>query len=174
VTDEVFDVEALLASASHRSLEVAVCARGDLVERHIALVREMAAVDAMDSGSIAGNPDLVRIAEAIKAVEDEQAACTLTLTVKSVPRKAWVDCLAKHPPRKGVDPLDFNVESFPPAAVALCCDAISEDQAKRLNESLPQGEWDKVWNTVVQLNLLGTPHPKLRTATELARANGNS
>lgn len=174
MTDPVFDVEALIASAAPRTLEVAVCARGDLVDHHAALVRQLAAVEAGSSGSISGNPEITALAGQIVAVEEEQEASTFTFTVKSVTRKAWADTLAKHPPRKGVDPLDFNADSFPPAAVALCCDQLTADQASRLAASLPQGEWDKLWNAVIQLNVLATPHPKLRAATEIARANGNS
>lgn len=174
MTDEVFDIEALIASASPRTMQVPVCARGDLVDRHAALVQELAAVEGQGTGSIAGNPDIKRLAEAIVACEEEQEASTLTFTLKSVPRKAWADNLRLHPPRRGVDSLDYNADTFPPAAVALCCDQLTEDQAKRLDATLPQGEWDKLWNAVIHLNVVGTPHPKLGAATEIARANGNS
>lgn len=171
---EPFDIEALLESAAPRTLQVTVCARGDLVDRHAELVQELDAALSGSSGSLAGNPDVQRLGEAIVAVEEEQASSSVTLTFKSVPRKTWADCLAQHPPRRGSDQLDFNTQTFPPAAVALCCDAITVDQANRLNEKLPQGEWDKLWNAVIQLNVVGLPRPKLRAATEIARANVNS
>lgn len=171
---EPFDIEALLESAAPRTLQVTVCARGDLVDRHAQLVQELDAALSSSPGSLGGNPEVQRLSEAIVAVEEEQAESSLELTVKSVPRKAWADCLAQHPPRKDLDRLDFNTATFPPAAVALCCPAISVDQANRLNEKLPQGEWDKLWNAVIQLNVIGLPRPKLPAATEIARANGNS
>ena len=171
---EPFDIEALLESAAPRTLQVAVCARGDLVDRHLALVQALKAAEEKASGSLSGDPEVQRIAEEIVAVEEEQEASTLTLTFHSVSRKQWADCLGQHPPRKGRDLHDYNAETFPPAAVALCCDEVTEEQAVKLAEVLPQGEWERLWQAAIGLNVTGTPHPKLRAATELARVNGNS
>jgi hypothetical protein len=169
-----FDVDALIASAAPAHVEVSVCGRGDLVDRHAELVVELAAATASSSGSLAGNKDVDRLLKAVAACEKEQEGSTLTFTLHSVSRTKWADCLAAHPPRRGVDRGDHNPETFQPAAVALCCDTVTEPQAAKLAEVLPLGEWDKLWGAVVQLNLVKLPHPKLRAATETARANGNS
>jgi hypothetical protein len=169
-----FDIDALIATAAPRTVEVPVCARGDLVDRHAALVRELADVEARSTGSIAGNKDVERVAQQIVEVEQEQEATTITLVLRSLPRAAWIDCAGKHPPRKEDKGLEFNSVTFPPAIVAQCCEALTEEQAVKLSEILPQGEWLKLWNAAVGLNVLGVPHPKLAAATEIARVNGSS
>lgn len=171
-----FGVDDLIASAAPRTKPVRVCARGDLVDRHAALVAEMAAVTEAGTGSIAGNPEVEAIAARIVAVEEEQEASTLTIVLRSVSRRAWADTLAKNPPRPQDKGLDHNPVSFPPAAVALCAaePEISVDQATKLADTLPPGEWLKLWNAALALNLAETPHPKLAVASEIARPSGAS
>lgn len=173
---EPFDVDALLASAAPRTREVRVCARGDLVDRHAHLVSQLAALEKAHTGSLAGNPEVQAVSAEIVAVEAEQEASTLTFHLTSIGRRKWAGILADHPPRKQDKGMGYNPETFPPAAVAACCTspALSEDQAVRLTEKLPEGEWGKLWVTCLNLNLSETPHPKLGAATELARANGSS
>jgi hypothetical protein len=167
-------IEELLAGAQARTLEVRVCARGDLVNRHAELVAELE--EASNHGSIGGNAEVRRIAEEITKVEDEQEEHTAVLTLHSVSRRTWVDLLAEHAPRD-IDRkrgLDYNAVTFPPAAVAACCDAISPTDAERLAETLPPAEWNKLWVAVQHLNLVETPHPKLPTVRSIAQASDGS
>jgi hypothetical protein len=167
----------LIATAQPRTIEVQVCARGDLVDRHAALVAELAAAEAeVDTSSIGDVPEVQRIAGEIVAVEDEQEASTVTFVLQSVSRRVWADLLAAHPPRPQDKGLDHNADTFPPAVVAACAKEphVGEDEANQLADVLPVAEWTKLWLGAVGLNVTQTPHPKLKAATELARANGGS
>lgn len=174
--DEV--IARLIATAQPRTAEVRVCARGDLVDRHAALVAEMAEAERQveRSASVASDPEIARIAGEIVAVEAEQEASTVTFTLTSVSRRVWADALAKHPPRPQDRGLDHNADTFPPAAVAACSKSpkLTEDDATKLLDALPVAEWTKLWLGAVALNVTPTPHPKLRAATELVQANVES
>lgn len=171
------DLDALIASAAPRTRTVQVCSRGDLASRHEALVAELQQV-AMRESSLAGNPEAERISGEIVAVQDEMEGSVLDVTVKALSRNAWLDLLAAHPPsreeaRRGES---MNPKTFPVAAVAACATEpkISGAQAEQLAESLPPGEWQKLWLAVVALNTAETTVPKLRAATEILQANGRS
>ena len=168
----------LIATAQPRTLEVSVCARGDLVDRHATLVQQLAAAESnvAKRASVAKDPEVARIAGEIVAVEAEQEASTVTVVLQSVSRRVWADLLAKCPPRPQDKGLDHNPDTFPPAVVAACAKSpvISEEEANQLADALPVSEWSKLWLGAVGLNITSTPHPKLKAATELVRANGES
>ncbi len=168
----------LIATAQPRTVEVQVCARGDLVDRHAVLVRELAEAEGnvQKAASIADDPEVSRIAGEIVACQDEQEASTVTIVLQSVTRRVWADLLAAHPPRPQDKGLDHNADTFPPAVVAACAKepALTEDEANQLADVLPVAEWTKLWLGAVGLNVTQTPHPKLQAATELVRANGGS
>lgn len=167
-------LEELIATAQPRTREVRVCARGDLVDRHAQLVDELD--EASDS---LGAPKRAKeIAAEILAVEEEQEEYTLVVTLASVSRRVWADLLAEHAPRKEdrEKGLDYHPVTFPPAAVAACAKepALTYDTADRLASTLPAGEWNKLWLTAVELNVMGTPHPKFRAAAEIAQLSVDS
>lgn len=168
------DLDELIATASPRTQTVQVCARGDLVARHEELVEQLGAT--AGTGSLGGNSDAHRISEEIVAVEEAMDASTLSITLRSVSRKVWADLLAKHPPGREHKGQDHNPETFPPAALAACAvePPITVEQATKLADTLPTGEWNKLWLAMIGLNVVAMPHPKLAAATELLRANGRS
>lgn len=166
------DLEAFLESASPRVDEVTVCARGDLVARHAELVSKLEEIAKTDAHL--NSPEAIEVAEAIVAVEEEQAATTATFKFRSI-GGAWADLVAEHPPAKGRMAY-WDKKTFEPAAVAACSvdPQIVVDQAKRLRERLPEGEWESIVLLVQRLNAESMPRPKLAAATELVRANGRS
>lgn len=168
-----FSIDDLLNTAQHRTIPVRVCARGDLVDRHAVLVAQLERVTV---DSLAPGDDARQIAVEIVAVEDEMEASTVTFIVASIPRRQWADLLAKHPPRKEDVGSDHNRATFPPAVVAACVvePELTVEQATRLDETLPPGEWVKLWMAAVSLNTTENPHPKLVAASEIARAKPGS
>lgn len=170
-------VDRLLATGKPRTREVRVCLRGDLVDRHEALVAELEAA-AEGSPSISGSSEVRRIAAEIVAVEEEQEDSTVTFVLQSASRLEWADLLKEHPPRPVDKGHDHNPETFPPAAVALCAvdPHLTEDEAVRLFNApeMHTAEWNKLWMAALALNITATPHPKLVAASELAKASGNS
>lgn len=176
MTDEL--IERLISTARPRTLEVRVCARGDLVDRHAVLVNALgdAEAKAKKSASIADDPEVARLAGEIVALEQEQEASTVTFVLTSVSRRVWADLLAAHPPRTQDKGLDHNADTFPPAVVSACAKSpnISVEEATQLADVLPVAEWTKLWLGAVGLNVVPTPHPKLGAATELVLARDGS
>ncbi len=174
------NIDDLIATAQPRTQQVLICARGDLVAAHADAVRALAlANDQDDDDALAGPGDrVVEAAARVKEVEAEQAAATVTFTIRSVSRRAWADLLAKYPPSKEQRRAghDHDPAAFPVAAVAACTQdpAMTYEQAANLSDVLAAGEWNKLWVTALQLNITETPHPKLAAATELLQANGPS
>jgi hypothetical protein len=163
----------LLARAKPLVIEVPVCTAGDLVTRHAQLMGELLA-QGKGAKSIAGDPDTTALLDQIEAVEAEQEASTLVLAVRSIGRRAWADVLREHPPRPVDKGLDHNPDTFPIAAVAAATGTPVET-VDALAESLPPGEWRKLWDATVMANVAEMPHPKVPAGiTALVRPNGAS
>ena len=171
-------VDDLIATAKPRTLDVPVCARGDLVDRHAELVARLNAViaDANESKSVNGefsDPEIDRLHDEIVAVEAEQETSSTTFTLRSIGSLKWANLLREHTPRPGRDhQLMFNLTTFPPAAVAACVvePPMSLEQATKLYGTdtedglLHHAEWDKLFAAAFSLNENETPHPKLPAA----------
>ena len=169
------DLDDLIAKAVPRAKTVRLCSRGDLASEHEALYARLNELALEPTGSLGGNPEAREVAQRIHALEEEMDGCTVEVTVKALSRNAWANLLAAHPPtreqqRKGED---HNPETFPIAAVAECIGR-TVDKVREIADVLPNGEWLKLWNAVVQLNVAPTTVPKLTAATELLQANGRS
>lgn len=171
-------VDDLIATARPRIVKTEVCARGDLVDRHAELVRQLAAAAipveqrSIASGDQAG---LEEIHQAIEEVEEEQAEHTRSFEFRSIGPLAWNDLRRDHQPRPGLDHgMAVNPVTFPPAAVAACSvdPKITIEQATRMYGSpteqgvLHSAEWDKLYNAACSANGVETPHPKLPAAIE--------
>lgn len=176
--DEV--IADLIAKAQPRTEKVEVCARGDLVDRHLALTIELGEAINAEPKSMADqiSPRVAEIHEQIGQVEAEQAEAATTFTMRSIGALAWANLVRDHPPRAGVDNrLSFNLETFPPAAVAACAlsPVLTLEQATTLyTEVLHSAEWDKLWEAAFTLNETATPRPKLPAAIERLLRNGRS
>lgn len=171
------NLDELIATAQPRTETVRVCARGDLVEKHAAAVAAyQAALDADDS--LAGSHASREAAGAVQAIEAEQDAHTVSLTVRAVSRNEWADLLASNAPTKEQRRSGYpaNPDTFPVAVVAACTVELAGDETKaqELAGVLHMGEWAKLENTALRLNGNETPHPKLPAATELLQANEGS
>lgn len=171
------NIDDLIATAQPRTEEVQICARGDLVDAHRAAVEALHAAQQADD-SLSGSAEVHEAAERVAAVEAEQEAATTTFVVSAVSRRKWADLVAEYPPSKeqrraghAWDPQRFAI-----GMVALCVvdPPLTLDQAERLADVLHIAEWNKLETAAVRLNLTETPHPKLRAATELLQANGQS
>lgn len=169
------NIDDLIATAQPRTEVVRICARGDLVASHAEAVQALADATKGDD-SLAGSPEVHAAAQAVTAVEAEMDASTVEFVVRSVSRRTWADLLAKFPPSKEERRAghDHDPDKFPPAAIAACIDEMSAEQATKLADVLPAGEFHKLWMAALRLNITETPHPKLAAATELLQANGRS
>lgn len=170
-------IDRLIANAQARTLEVRVCSRGDLVDRHIEAVQALNSIDDGD-GSLAEGSASRAALQAVKDIEDEMEAETVTVVMSSVSDEKWANLLRRHAPSKAERRAghDHDPQTFPPAAVSACAvePEISLAQATALRGALPPGEWNKLWVAAFSLNVLETPHPKLAAATELLQASEGS
>ena len=151
-----------------------------LVKKHADL--ERAIIErSQDGGSLAGDDLLRTMSEGLQELErriDEQARI---FSFRGVSRRKWRDLLAQHPPRKQDREVgdDFNPETFPAAAVALCSVSpkLTEDEAKALedDDDLGTGGFEQLWNGVLAANLgVVNDTPKSVIATAILRTNGAS
>lgn len=166
----------LLATAAPRETLVSVCGRGDLVALHDELTEQLAA--GAGEPTLGGDPQIVAIAERIGEVEAEIDASSLTFRLRGLSRKAWADLLAKYPPtreqlKRG---LDNNELTFPQAAIAATVvePELSVAKSEELAESLPMGEWMKLWTATLGLNLGSLQTPKSAAAAAVRRMNDES
>lgn len=169
-----------LARAKPRTEIVPVCLDGSLVNKHQEAVVALAAATASDD-SLAIDPEVHACAQAVRDVEAEIEDATIRFKLGTVSREVWADLLAAFPPSKEERRAghDHDPKRFPPAAVKACTlepeDFTIEDaQAIAKSDSVPAGEFNKLWAVVFGLNVTGTPAPKLAAATELLRANALS
>lgn len=168
------DLDTFLNTAAPRTDSVTVCARGDLVARHAELVEALREAE-QGGGSLGGNSEANTVCEQIVAVEEEMKDSTQEFNLSSIGGQ-WAALSIAHPPLRDQKGYDINPLTFPQAAVAACClsPVVTLEQANRLREILPAGEWNKIWLLAQSLNLTGMPRPKLAAATELLRTNGRS
>ncbi len=172
------DTAQLLDQATPRTVLVTVTTRGDLVDAHDILERQLATQRQPNGGSLAGeaSPDLTEIAEQLVAIEAEMEECSATYSVRSLGHLPWTDLKRQYPPsrdeiRQG---LDVDMAKFPNAAIAACCTpAITIDQAEKLGHALPEGEWNKLWSAVLGVNMGVMDTPKSGAAAAILRMNAS-
>lgn len=96
------DFARLLADAKLPEKTVPVCLRGDLVADFEAADRELEQAQKKPSTSLAGS-GTATLLERLEALEAEMAEHTYTFRLRAMPRHAWRELMAAHPPRKGDD-----------------------------------------------------------------------
>lgn len=172
------NIDDLIATAQPQTEVVRVCARGELVPAHEEAVKALAEAAQADDSLAGVSPEVAAAAEAVKAIEDEQEAHTLSLTVTAVSRNRWANLLAQHPPTKEQRRIGHFADpaSFPVAVVAECVVELEGDvsKAEKLADILSMAEWNKLESAALRLNGEETPHPKLAAATVILQTNGHS
>lgn len=149
------DITEILGQVVRAQRTVPICVRGDLVEKARELHEEYAAALLYDAEH--NEPDTApEVAARIEAAQAEADDATVTFTVGAVPSNVWRRLVAEHPPAD--DDLDgwrWNLETFPPAALAAACldPVMDEVQADALADALSDAQWEKLWTAVLAVNL---------------------
>lgn len=166
-----------LAKAKPRTETVRLCLDGSLVNKHQSAVVALNAAMA-DDDTLAVGEDVRDAAEIVRDVEAEMDAATIVFTVGTVSREKWADLLAQFPPSKEERRAghDHDPRMFPVHAVAACIQdpadfTIADALALASSDSVPPGEWNKLWVEALRLNVSSTPAPKLKAASGLLQAN---
>lgn len=117
-------------------------------------------------------PESFALSEQIRELEQTIDDAQRTFTFEGIGRGPWMDLVANHPPSPSDrrDGLDFNSDTFPPAAVAKCCidPVLTYDEALWLYTELDVAEWSRLWEAVLLANLGTRDRPKSLVATAAA------
>jgi hypothetical protein len=149
------NIDDVLARTRPARRSVDICLDGSLRGRLEDLQARWRA--AVDYDREHNEPDTApAIAAQIAALRDEVDAATVTFTVEAIGAAPWRRLVAEHPPP--TDDLEgwrWNLETFPPAAVAASCidPKMSEDQAAELAERLSDAQWGKLFGAVLSVNV---------------------
>lgn len=142
----------LLATHAQLKADYQVALRGDLAENRL--------------------PEAPAIAARIGEIEAEIGDSEFTFTFEALPRGRYIALIGEHPPREEdtAAGLPFNSETFTPALLAACAvePEMSDDEAVAVIDRLSPGQFDKVWNALMAVNLGDDAAPKsvLRSAVE--------
>lgn len=149
------DIEEVLGRVVRAERTVEVCVRGDLAEKVRQLHDELAAAIMYDADHNEP-PTSTEVHARIEEAKAEADAATVTFKVQAIPATEWRRLVSEHPPAD--DDLDgwrWDLETFPPAALAAACvdPVMDEVQADRLAEALSNAQWEKLFGAVLAVNL---------------------
>lgn len=172
--------------ATRRQETVRILLDQQMYTEHAELERQLADAMAADTdGSLASAPwraladEVVACEQRIRDAEDE-------FTFECIDRQRWRDLLAQHPPTdEQRQAADHNWVTFRPAAIAASCtyvhqadgvelDGITVDDARWLQDTLPDLEWEKLWAACERANRGDGNRPKSIVASAARRLNGTS
>lgn len=176
------DLDSWLEDYRPYTTSVSVCGRADLVATRGRLEANLAAaLAASKRDDLLNSPDL---AAAKRASEDNDAAIEAaqrTFTFVGVGHREWQDLKRKYPPsdeerRAG---LDTAMERFAPAMIAASSAddvPVTVEQATKLMDKLPAGEFDKLFEAALQANgqVVAGPKSVLAALIERSLQNGDS
>lgn len=162
---------------------VRVCFDGALLAEVERVADEyLAAQGAEDAagGSLAS--DLPQSQKRLVELEKQVRAAEVPFTFQSLGKTGWRLLVGQHPPtqeqlKKTGGRADFNIETLPPAAMALCCVDpvdVDEDGFKVLSDKISQGQWDKLWAACYDANNYDGDVPNFAAAFAKVRPTATS
>ncbi|HLT68891.1 MAG TPA: hypothetical protein VKZ72_01920 [Acidimicrobiales bacterium] len=154
MTDD-FDIDEFIAGYEPQVVPVKVCPKGSLVAEHAALDAALNAA-AQEAGDVMRDPEVSRLKAEVAAIERRIEEESRTFYFRAVPRRRWQDLKRQHPPteqQRREDRLDVNLETFVVPAIALASykPKLELEQANRLAETLPDGEIQKLFAAVIEV-----------------------
>jgi hypothetical protein len=170
----VTDIDDILEAVELPEDAVGLCLKASLVAKFHDLEGQLEmAREKSKSGSLVGNPEVMALAEQVEAVREEMRQQTTLIKLRALPKRAWQTLVEKHPARDGVDPADYNTDTFPLAALSACAiePKISIEKAGMLIDRLSAGQWSKLWTAVMSLNVYEVDIPFSATASAVLRAS---
>lgn len=144
-------VRSLLQSASRPEKVVPIVLKADIAAQIEKLELELIELR-KDADTLAGNPEAAVVADRIDALIEESKDSTVNVTLRGLPRKAWSDLKAKHPP---ADPrLFLYAPTLMDDAVPECWVApeIDDETRDKLLDALTGGQWERLCMAVQDVN----------------------
>lgn len=166
------NLDDILAMARPPETTVDLCLRGDLGQRVGELEEELAGLE--DDGSLAGPSAQAReLAEEIERLRAEMAESTVTFRFRGLPRTEYAALLKDHKPRKELDEIDVNWDTFPSAIIqASCVDpALDASGVEKLAGAVTHAQWDALFAAAWRVNRLRVDVPKSGRASEILKAS---
>lgn len=174
-----FDVDAWLDDYEPYITSATVCGKASLIAEHARL--DQAWLEAKQAAAeVMHDPAEAEAELAVRDCEARIEASERAYTFQSAGHMAWQNLKRKYPPSdvQRKDGLDTNVEEFSVAAIATCSlqPKVTEAQARKMSEKLPPGEYEKLFQAVLQANgeVVGAPKSVLALLTDQSRRNGGS
>lgn len=148
---------------------VSLTQRADLVAEHQTLTRQLD--QAVRDDLAGGGHTAAEIRGRLADLEEQIAASSIEVTLRALGSQEYQRLLADHPPTPDARKagIGFNLETFPAALIAACAvdPEISVEQAAQLCDRLSDGQFTKLWNAALLVNVGDDTAPKsvLRSAT---------
>jgi hypothetical protein len=172
------DIEEILAGAKLPERTVPLCMRGDLQAEFEDLERKLAAAEAADDGTLAGNPLAREIAEQIEALRAQMSEHERTFRFRAKSAREYSDLIALHPPtdEQRQQGQDTNWDSFPAALIAACAvdPTMTVEQAEKLCGAISYAQWDALFSAAYALNRRAVDVPFSVTASAILAATAPS
>lgn len=171
------NIKDMLKAAKLPEKQVPICLRGDLQAEFEDAERRLTDAENNTGDSLAGNGARA-VAEQIEALRQQMQEHTVPFRLRALPRPAWKDLLAAHPPRKGddgaVDERDkyvgVNLDTFFEALVRSAVvepQMDDEDWAMLFGEALTDRQFDLLSDAAWGLNRREVDVPFSRAALRI-------
>lgn len=166
-----------------------VCFSPTLAEDYQALVIEYAAAKSEEERAAASPPPeggrtgrLVpvdpkphEVLKRLAALVEDNPTAFYNVTLEQLERADWLKLRGEHPPRDSVtaDRDLFNDETFPPAAIAasMIDPEPTEDVLAYFGSTLSNGEWERLAQTIWNLNEGVRSVPKVEQVSQILGGN---
>ncbi|WP_157253214.1 hypothetical protein [Nonomuraea typhae] len=149
----------LLTKVRRPEKTVPICLAGDLqaefedLDRDLAIAREQPADGTLAGG---GNPLATQLAHQIMELRERMREHTTVFRFRGLPRKAFSDLVAAHPPSDEDKETgnDVNWETFGVALVSACAvePEMTEAETGQLADALTQAQWDSLFAAAWSVN----------------------
>ena len=173
---------AMLGEAKMPEKTVPVCLRGDLTADFEEVDRQLEAAQKKPASSLAGS-GTGALLERLDALAVEMAEHTYTFRLRAMPRHAWLELMAAHPPRKD-DEGDPLVEDRmtganrltvfePMVRMSIIDPELDDEQWKKLLAALTDRQFEDLVNAAWDLNQGKVDVPFSRAASQARRTTSD-
>lgn len=128
----------------------------------------------------AAREELSQAQAALAAAQADAEDHLYDFVVESIGAAAWQELVSAHPPTKeqrerlGRD-LDYNPDTFPVAALAVCLvdpEADTVEEVQDLKAKLPQAVWQQLWTGCLRANIGVNRVPPSLTGSHATSGSG--
>jgi hypothetical protein len=172
-------LDAMLVAASLPEKTVELCLRGDLVARIEDLERDLRTA-LTNQHTMADRAKSRKVAEQIEAVRTEMHDSAVVFRFRGLNRRAWVDLLAEHEPRKdNAEDAEwgYNTDTFFPALLRACLidPEVDEEQWERLESVMTAKQFDELVDVALTVSRRSVDIPfSFASVVAIQNFDGNS